>query len=196
MPTAPSPGVTRRTPTSPETQHERLNRELDQLLNELRVVLPGVQVLLAFLLTAVFAAGFDRMDDDGRAVYLTAVVLTALATIFLMAPTMHHRLRFREGVKEQMIRTVNRLTIVGMSMLGVAIGCALYVVGDVGFRYTAARWLGPALIVVAVVVWFVVPMRYRRRRLRRGVEPPVAPAARGRPCCAVAQRDRCGPGGR
>jgi len=145
---------------SPETRHERLNRELDQLLNELRVVLPGVQVLLAFLLTAVFAAGFDRMDDDGRAVYLTAVGLAALATIFLMAPTMHHRLRFREGVKEQMIRTVNRLTIVGMSMLGVAIGCALYVVGDVGFRYTATRWLGPALILVAVVVWFVVPMRY------------------------------------
>jgi hypothetical protein len=145
---------------SSETPHERLNRELDQLLNELRVVLPGVQVLLAFLLTAVFATGFDRMDDDGRAVYLTAVGLVALATIFLMAPTMHHRLRFREGVKDQMIRTVNRLTIVGMSMLGVAIGCALYVVGDVGFRHTAARWLGPALIVVAVIVWFVVPMRY------------------------------------
>jgi len=146
---------------SPENEHERLNRELDQLLNELRVVLPGVQVLFAFLLTAVFAAGFDRMDDDGRAVYLTAVVLTAIATVLLMAPTMHHRLRFREGVKEQMIRTVNRLTIAGMSMLGLAIGCALYVVGDVGFRLTSARWLGPALVVVAVVVWFVVPMRYR-----------------------------------
>jgi hypothetical protein len=158
-----------------ETRHERLNRELDQLLNELRVVLPGVQVLLAFLLTAVFATGFDRMDDDGRAVYLTAVVLTALATIFLMAPTMHHRLRFREGVKEQMIRTVNRLTIAGMSMLGVAIGCVLYVVGDVGFSETVARWLGPALIVVTAVVWFVVPLRYREggavvKRHRRDIQ--------------------------
>ena len=144
-----------------ESEHSRLNRELDQLLNELRVALPGVQVLLAFLLTAVFASGWDRLDDDGRAVYLGAVVLAALAAILLVAPTMHHRLRFRAGVKEDMILMVNALTIVGVSFLGLAIGCAVYVVGDIGFPDTPARWLGPAMVLVAGVVWFVLPQRYR-----------------------------------
>lgn len=147
-----------------ETEQHRLNRELDQLLNELRVALPGVQVLLAFLLTAVFASGWDRLDDDGRAVYLGAVVLAALAAILLIAPTMHHRLRFRDGVKEEMIHMVNGLTIVGVSCLGLAIGCAVYVVGDVGFPDTPARWLGPATVLVAGVVWFVLPQRYRSDR--------------------------------
>src|SRR4051794_27377746 len=95
-------------PPDGETEPERLNRELDQLLNELRVALPGVQVLLAFLLTAVFSNGFGRVDEDGRAVYLSAVLMAALASIFLIAPTIHHRLRFREGVKEELIRMVNR----------------------------------------------------------------------------------------
>ena len=124
------------------------------------MALPGVQVLLAFLLTAVLASGFDELDDDGRAVYLSAVVFAALATICLVAPTMHHRLRFRQGIKEQMIKTVNRLTIIGMSLLGLAIGAAVYVVGDVGFEATEARWLGPLIILVAAMVWFVVPLRY------------------------------------
>lgn len=144
-----------------EDENQRLNREFDQLLSELRVALPGVQVLMAFLLAAVFSPGASRLDGDGRAVYLVSVALAALATVVLIAPTFHHRLRFRDGTKEQMIRTANALVLLGAVCLALAIGCALYVVGDTLFDETAARLLGPAVVVVAVLTWFVVPLTYK-----------------------------------
>jgi hypothetical protein len=148
-------------PRGAETEHERLNRELDQLLQGLRVALPGVQVLLAFLLTAPFADNFDLVKGESRAVFVAAITLAALATIFLIAPTVHHRLRFREGTKEQMIRTANRLAIAGSTCMVLAIGCAVYVVGDSAFADSPARWIGPATVLVAAVTWYVVPMRYQ-----------------------------------
>lgn len=144
-----------------ESEHERLNRELDQLLSELRVALPGVQVLLAFLLTVPFADGWDRVQDESRTVYVASIALAALASVLLIAPTVQHRLRFRDGTKEAMIHMANRLTLAGATCLGLAIGCALYVVGDSTFPATPARWIGPALVVVAALVWFVLPFGYR-----------------------------------
>lgn len=147
-----------------ETEDERINRELDQLLQELRVALPGVQVLFAFLLTVPFANGFTKVDHDGAGVYFCAVALAAVASILLIAPTVQHRLRFREGTKEQLVRTANHLAILGASALGLAIACSTYVVGDTAFPGTAARWLGPGVGMVAVLVWFVLPMAYRPGR--------------------------------
>lgn len=149
-------------PRGAETEHERLNRELDQLLQGLRVALPGVQVLLAFLLTAPFADNFDLVRGESRAVFVAAITLAALATILLIAPTVHHRLRFREGTKEQMIKMANRLALAGSTCMGLAIGCAIYVVGDSAFADSPARWIGPAMVLVAAVTWYVVPMQYRR----------------------------------
>mgnify|MGYP001104348584 FL=1 len=157
-------GVTDDDGPTGETEHQRLNRELDQLLGELRVALPGVQVLLAFLLTAPFADGFDRVEGESRGIFVLAVMLTAVATILLIAPTVHHRLRFRDGTKEEMIVTANRLVLAGAGCLILAIGCAVYVVGDAVFGDTPARWLGPALVPVAGVVWLAVPLRYRAGR--------------------------------
>ncbi|HEX2574878.1 MAG TPA: DUF6328 family protein [Aquihabitans sp.] len=154
-----------------ETEHERLNRELDQLLQELRVALPGVQVLLAFLLTAAFTEGFRRVDDDGRGVYLASVVLAAVASILLIAPSVHHRLRFREGTKEEMIQTANRLALIGAACLGLAIGCAVYVIGDAVFAQTQARWIGPGLVVLAVVTWVVLPMTFHAGRTPKPGRP-------------------------
>jgi hypothetical protein len=156
-----------RDPPSDESEHQRLNRELDQLLQELRVALPGVQVLLAFLLTVPFADGFDRVEGEARTVFVAAVSLAALASVLLIAPTVHHRLRFREGTKEEMIKTANGLALAGATCLGLAIGCALYVVGDAAFPATPARWIGPAMVAVAAVVWFVLPLRYRSGRTPR-----------------------------
>ncbi len=147
-----------------ETEHARLNRELDQLLSELRVALPGVQVLLAFLLTAPFSSNFDSVQGESRGLFVAAVALAAVATILLVAPTVHHRLRFRDGTKEEMIRTANRLTLTGVTCLALAIGCAVYVVGDAAFAGSPARWVGPALVAVAAVTWFVLPLRYRKDR--------------------------------
>ena len=144
-----------------ETEHERLNRELDQLLQELRIALPGVQVLLAFLLTAPFSDQFEMVRGESRSIFVAAITLAALASILLIAPMMHHRLRFRDGTTEEMIRTANRLAIVGATCIALAIGCAVYVVGDSIFHDSPARWIGPALVLVAAVLWYLVPLRYR-----------------------------------
>jgi uncharacterized membrane protein len=147
-----------------EDENERLNRQFDQLLAGLRVALPGVQVLFAFLLTVAFSDGVDRLDADGRAVYLVSVVLAALATVVLIAPTFHHRMRFGDGTKEQMIRTANRLVLIGAACLASAMGCALYVVGDTLYAETTARWMGPGVVVVAGLVWFVLPLTFHAGR--------------------------------
>lgn len=148
-------------PRGGETEHARLNRELDQLLGELRVALPGVQVLLAFLLTVPFSDRFDRVTGASTAVFLASIALAAAASILLIAPTVHHRLRFREGTKEEMIHMGNRLTVAGVACLGLAIGCALYVVGDAGFPDIPARWLGPAMVGLAAFTWGLLPLRYK-----------------------------------
>lgn len=153
-----------------ESDHERLNRELDQLLGELRIALPGVQVLLAFLLTVPFAEGFHRVRGESRALFVAAIVLAASASVLLIAPTVHHRLRFRDGTKEAMIAMANRLTIIGVTCIGLAIGCAAYVVGDAAFAASPARWIGPALVVLAGATWFGLPALYERRSTGSGRE--------------------------
>jgi Flp pilus assembly protein TadB len=145
----------------PETEHERLNRELDQLLQELRVALPGVQVLLAFLLTAPFSDQFERVRGESRSLFVAAITLAALASVLLIAPVVHHRLRFRDGTKEQMIRTGNRLALAGATCIALAVGCAVYVVGDAAFSDSPARWIGPAVVLVAGITWYLIPLRYR-----------------------------------
>ncbi|MCU1371385.1 MAG: hypothetical protein JWO77_2579 [Ilumatobacteraceae bacterium] len=152
------------TASDEETRSERLNRELDQLLNELRVVLPGVQVLLAFLLTAPFTVRFHDLPASARNVYFGGVTLVAVASVLLMAPAVHHRLRFRRGTKEEMIRTANGLALGGMVCLGLGLGSAVYVAGEAAFPGAWVRWVGPAVVVAAFVVWFVLPFRYRTRR--------------------------------
>jgi hypothetical protein len=147
-----------------ETPSERLNRELDQLLGELRVALPGVQVLLAFLLTVPFTDRFHDLPASARDVYFAAVTLVAVASVLLMAPTVHHRLRFRRGTKEEMIRTANRLALAGMVCLGLGLGAVVYVAGEAAFPASWVRWVGPGIVAVAAVVWFVIPFGFRTRR--------------------------------
>lgn len=148
-------------PRGSESEHERLNRELDQLLSELRVALPGVQVLLAFLLTAPFSDKFESVRGESRSIFVAAITLAALASILLIAPTVHHRLRFRDGTKEAMIRTANRLALGGAACICLAIGCAIYVVGDAAFSDSPARWIGPAIVTIAAMTWYVLPLQFR-----------------------------------
>lgn len=147
-----------------ETESERLNRELDQLLGELRIALPGVQVLFAFLLTVPFTDRFHDLPTSARDVYFAAVTLVAVASIVLMAPTVHHRLRFRRGTKEEMIRTANHLALAGMVCLGLGLGAVVYVAGEAAFPGAWVRWIGPGVVLAAVVVWFLVPLRFQTRR--------------------------------
>src|SRR4029079_11678536 len=117
-----------------EDDKERRDRELIELLNELRVVLPGVQVLFAFLLTVPFSNGFSKMTDLQRDVYLVAFITATIATVLLIAPSTYHRIQFRQGDKERMLFTANRLAIIGTAFLAVAIAASVFVITDVLFH--------------------------------------------------------------
>lgn len=142
-----------------EDEKQRLDRELIELLNELRVVLPGVQVLFAFLLILPFSKGFAQVTHVQRLVYIAAVLFTTLSTILLLAPSSYHRLRFRDHQKAPLIDISNRLVIAGMAALAVAIDCAVYLVTS----YVFEAWVGIVAAAFAAIgfagVWYVLPFR-------------------------------------
>ena len=148
---------------SDENTDERLNRELIELLNELRVALPGVQVLFAFLLTVPFSQRFATLTSTQRGVYFATVVGTTVATGLFMAPTAYHRIRFRQGDKERMLRTSNRFAIVGIGFLALSIALAVILTADLLFGTAAAVGVGLAVLAFLVWAWFAIPFTRRVR---------------------------------
>lgn len=132
-----------------EDRHERVNRELIELLNELRVALPGVQTLFAFMLILPFTSRFSSATGAQRVVYFLAFMCASAATGLLIAPSAYHRLHFRQHDKERMLLTANRLAISGMVFLALAIGGVVFVVTDVLFDTPLA-----ALIAGLNAGWF------------------------------------------
>jgi uncharacterized protein DUF6328 len=143
---------------------EDLNRELIELLNELRVALPGVQVLFAFLLAVPFATGWQHVTTFQRDVFFVAFLCTAAATILLIAPSTYHRLRWRVGDKEHMLVTANRLTIGGSVFLALAMISVVLLITDLLFSLWWAI-LATALIAVAFG-WFWYGLALLRRAER------------------------------
>jgi hypothetical protein len=138
-----------------ETPGERLNRNLDQLLNGLRVVLPGVQIFLGFLLTLPFQARFTGLDGWRRWLYATALLSTAASTICLMAPSVHHRLRFREWQKAKIVGWGNSLAIAGFGLLSIGITATLILVCDVLFGTAFALAVGASALAAYLLVWYL-----------------------------------------
>jgi hypothetical protein len=145
-----------------EDQKERVDRELIELLNEIRVALPGVQVLFAFLLILPFQQRFAETTSEDQAVYTVALLLSALAAALLIAPSMYHRLNFRRGRKEQMLFDANKLTVAGMICTALGVACCVYLVVDVVYGGTAALAATAASLVVFGTFWLGLPL------LRRG----------------------------
>jgi len=141
-----------------ERKPEDLDRELIELLNELRVTLPGVQVLFAFLLIAPFSQGFDRVNDLQKYAYLAALTFAALGSAFLIAPTPYHRIRFRDRDKEAMLRIGNRLALGGTVCLAIGISCALFFVTDFLFRSPLPALLTAGVAGVIVTLWYALPL--------------------------------------
>jgi hypothetical protein len=140
---------------------EDLDRELIELLNELRVALPGVQVLFAFLLAVPFANGWRRVTNFQRDVFFVAFLCTAAATILLIAPSAYHRLRWREHDKEHMLVLANRLTIAGTGFLAAAMVAAVLLITDLLFSFW---WAILTTSVVAVgFAWFWYGLALLRR---------------------------------
>ena len=150
------------TPTSGnETEKERVDRELIEFLNEVRVVLPGVQVLFAFLLTLPFTGEFGEIDGPERSAYAIAFFSTALAAILMITPSAFHRLRFRKGDKEEIIRTSSRLILAAIAFLGVAMVAVVWLVADILFTNLVARVIGTVSAVIVVLLWFAMPLSRR-----------------------------------
>jgi hypothetical protein len=144
-----------------EDEKERRDRELIELLNELRVALPGVQVLFAFLLVVPFSNGFPKLTDLQRDVYVTSFLCTALSTILLIAPSVYHRIRFRQHDKERMLHTSNRFAIIGMGFLAAAMSAVVFLISDVFFNLA---WVGVITgLTAACFVWFWYGLPLTRR---------------------------------
>jgi hypothetical protein len=142
-----------------ETTHQVLDRNISELLQELRVAITGVQVLFAFLLALAFTDRFTELDRFGVTVYTITLLSTALATLTLIAPVSFHRIVFRRRQKAALVAVADRLLMVGLALLMLAITSATLLVLDVALgRWPAA--IGAGLVAVfGIVLWYVVPFR-------------------------------------
>ncbi|HEY5353479.1 MAG TPA: DUF6328 family protein [Streptosporangiaceae bacterium] len=158
-----------------ETEAQRDDRNVMELLNELRVAGIGVQVLFGFLLSLPFTNHFSKLYTAQRGVYLATVTLSAVSTALLVAPVAYHRLLFRRHEKESLVRVTNAMAIAGLVTVSLAVSCAVLLV--VSFVAPGA----PAIVITALVVcafaglWFVLPLS------RRDHDDHDDQAAQGRP---------------
>jgi len=149
-------------------EHERSNRQMAELLQELRIALPGVQILFAFLLTVPFAQGFERVTSFQRTLFFITLLATAASTVCFIAPTATHRLRFHQNDRRYVIDSANRLLIAGLVFLGIAIVGAVMLITDYLFGLDS-HWIWPTLVALAILVlWFVRPLVRHARGISSG----------------------------
>jgi archaellum biogenesis protein FlaJ (TadC family) len=146
-----------------DAEQRTLDREVDELTAELRTVIPGVTVLLAFLLTVPFAAGFPELGTVQQAAYFTAFLSTALAVVFLVGESAYHRLRGKPYDKGLLLRTATRQAVAALVLLAVALGAVVFLVTDVLYGSWVSVPLAAALLALAAVAWFGIPLRRRLR---------------------------------
>ena len=145
-----------------ETQLERLDRNLEEMTGELRVVVTGVQVLFAFLLIVPFNTGFAHVGSFERTVYFVTLVLAALAAVCTIAPTAQHRFLFRHDDKHHIVFISNRVVIAGLAFLALAMcGCLLLVTSKL-FGVTAGLVTAVLGALPFAVLWFALPIRRLR----------------------------------
>ncbi len=160
-----------------ESEEERLDRNLGELLQELRIALPGVQVLFAFLLAVPFQQNFSKISEFEKRVYFATLLLTALSAALLIAPTAYHRITFRYQQKHRLVFIANRCALGGLASLALAMICAVMLVTDVLF--------GTVTTVIVVVfgvgmfgtLWLALPLRRRLKYRDEGLpllDPPEA----------------------
>jgi drug/metabolite transporter (DMT)-like permease len=155
-----------------ESHAERLDRELIELLNGLRVILPGAQVLFAFLLTVPFTDRFPEADTAQRSAYFAGFLCTAIASALLLAPSAYHRLRWRQRDKEQLLRTANRLVIAALGFLAVAITAAAFLVTNLLYGRLATSVVSAGVALLLVWFWYGLPLSRRVRDVQEGDEQP------------------------
>jgi MFS family permease len=144
-----------------EKDEER--QRYSELLGELRTVIPGVQVLFAFLLTVPFSSRFEQVDQVGKVVFTVSLMTVAAATVLLLGPAAYHRLGDQQD-RHRRVRYGVRLTLAGMALLALSISCAVFVVGRIVFdNARVGTGLAVATAVAAAVIWYIVPIIQRWR---------------------------------
>jgi hypothetical protein len=149
-----------------ESPSQRLSREHNELLQELRSLIPGAQVLFGFLLVVQFTDRFERLENSQRYVHYATLVFTAIALVLFLAPAAHHRLRFREGDKDYMLRKGNREAIAGSLAMALAFTGVVYLVTDLSFGTAEAILAASALFVFTAWRWWALAL-YRSIAVRR-----------------------------
>jgi uncharacterized protein DUF6328 len=141
-----------------DPEESKRDRQMLELLNELRVALPGVQILFAFLLAVPFQVGFQRATQTQRDLYFATLMATCAATICLIAPSAMHRLRFHKRDRAYLIESANAFLIAGLVFVGIAIVLAIILIAD--YLYDGAIvWLAPLAVGVAIGgIWFLRPL--------------------------------------
>ena len=141
-----------------EDRKARLDRELSEMIEELRALIPGAEVLFGFLLAIRFTGQFKGLGEVLEKVYYGALLSTAIALVLLLAPSCFHRVRFRDGDKEALLRKGNREAIAGTAFLAVALTGALYIITELLFSRTAAIVVGIAFFAFAAWRWWAVAL--------------------------------------
>jgi predicted neutral ceramidase superfamily lipid hydrolase len=144
----------------------RLDRELNELLQELRVALPGVQVLFAFLFTVPFSQRFGQLTTTQRTSYFIAFLTAAASTALLLAPAAYHRIQWRQHDKERLLQMSTRLALGGLALLTAAMASAAFVVTDVLYDTIWAAVVAAGVVAVLAGLWFVLPLLSRLRGSR------------------------------
>lgn len=157
-----------------ETPKQRRDRELMELLNELRLATPGVQVLFGFLLIVPFNRRWDETSGLERDLYLTTLTLTAFATILLIGASVQHRLLFRRHFEARMLPIANRLALAGLTCLGAALVTGVLFVAHFVFDGAVAAGIGAATGVLIIALWYVLPLV--RLRHEPGEDDPAPPS--------------------
>ena len=147
-----------------EDRSDRLDRELIELLNELRVALPGVQVLFGFLLTVPFSQGWERVTLTERRVFFATFLCTAIATALLIAPSAQHRILWRSRDKEALLKSANVLAIAGMAFLAAAVTGAVWVVSDLIYASAPTAVVTAGIAGLFVWIWFAAPLIRRAHK--------------------------------
>src|SRR3954471_11074192 len=137
-----------------EEEQERLNRQMMELLNEIRVAMPGVQVLFGFLLTVPFQQRFQRVTEFQETVYFATLIAAAVATAFLIAPSAYHRVMFERHDKPNIIHIGTGQMLIGLAALAVAMNGAVLLVTDVLFEAGTVTITVVALGALYLTLWF------------------------------------------
>ncbi len=156
-----------------EPDSERLGRNVTDLLNELRVAGTGIQVMFAFLLVVPFNTGWKKASSFDQWVYFITLLCIAIAAVLLIAPSVHHRLLFRQRERAYLVRVGTRLAIAAAAFLAVGLTGILVLISNFVFGTVAAVCVGIAAAILVTSVWFVLPLGRRYERSDHAHEQSV-----------------------